>query len=195
MKILVTGFEPFMGHQINPSQKLSIELAEEFLVVNSLILPVEFGRAFLVLNEHLKTNAYDCILMLGQAAGRAKVSLEKIALNWMQTNNKDEAGVKSKNGEIIQNSPLALMTQFAVDELDEYLQLTDSPVHISFSAGTYVCNDLYYRMLYSHKSIKSLFIHVPLLPEQLRENMSLCLDYEVQKKVLRKIINYILKML
>ena len=80
-KILVTGFKPFLGHDQNPSERLSIDLTKKFSEVECLILPVEFGRAYEVLNLRLLQTTYDYVLLLGQAAGRNRISIEKIGLN------------------------------------------------------------------------------------------------------------------
>lgn len=166
MKILVTGFKPFLGHSINPSEQLSCDLAKKFTEVTSLILPVEFGTAAEVLASHLQSHMYDYILLVGQASGRARVSLERIGLNWIESNNQDEAGYQPVTGPIVSGAPLALMTSFPISELCEALQKQNLPVHISFSAGTYVCNDIYFRALHRFPQQKLVFIHVPLLPDQ-----------------------------
>ena len=49
--ILITGFKPFLGDSINPSQVL-VESVQDPLVTK-LILPVEFNRAFDILNQYI----------------------------------------------------------------------------------------------------------------------------------------------
>ena len=73
-------------------------------------------------------------------------------------------------GPIDQNQNLALMTKFPVDRIHQKLKSQNHPVEISFSAGAYVCNDLYFKTLSTYPDLKSVFIHVPLLPEQLIPN-------------------------
>jgi len=165
MKILVTGFKPFLGEKINPSEMLANELAENFKEVSALILPVEFKSSFEVLKNHLRQHHYDYVISLGQASGRTKIGFEKIGLNWVQTENKDEAGTKPVTGPIAE-APLAIMSQFPVDEVFLKLKEDHLPVEISFSAGTYVCNDLYFRTLNEFKSLKTVFVHVPLIESQ-----------------------------
>ena len=163
MKILVTGFKPFLGHEQNPSERLSVELAQNFSEVESLVLPVEFGRAFEVLDQHLQQRAYDYIVLLGQAAGRHRISIEKIGLNWTETHHRDEAGIKPDNGPLVAGAELALMTKFPVDEVFQKMTAQQLPVHVSFSAGTYVCNDLYFRAMERHRNQKIVFVHVEAL--------------------------------
>lgn len=190
MKILVTGFKAFLGEQLNPSELLALELDKNFLFVSSLVLPVEFSGSFDVLKDHLNNNQYDFVIMLGQAAGRTKISLEKVALNWVQTENKDESGKMPETGKIFNNEVLALMSQFPVDHVYAELKKAGYPVEISFSAGTYVCNDLYYRMCSAFPSVRSVFIHVPLIAEQVDEKLSRpFMDYKLQFNTLLALIN------
>ncbi len=193
MKILVTGFKPFLGHDQNPSERLSVELAQNFSEVESLVLPVEFGRAFEVLNQHLQQRTYDYIVLLGQAAGRHRISIEKIGLNWAETHQHDEAGLKPVNGPLVAGAELALMTKFPVDEVIQKLSDLKLPVHVSFSAGTYICNDLYFRAMESHRDLKIVFVHVPLLPEQKTEFAMNQMGYGQQLQTLESLIEITLK--
>ena len=104
--------------------------------------------------------------MLGLAADRTKICFEKIALNWQQSKNSDEAGYQPSGGPIIQNKELALMSPFSIEEALNHLSQSDLnstswPMQTSFSAGTYVCNDLYYRQLQAYPGLNSVFIHIP----------------------------------
>lgn len=193
MKILVTGFKPFLSEKINPSEVLSVELSKQFSEVTSLVLPVEFGNSFKVLRSHLTLNNYNYVIMLGQASGRDKVSLEKIALNWIQAEYPDESGTLPDTGVILEDKPLALMSDFPVDEIFAKLKKQKLPIEISFSAGTFVCNDLYFRVLDQFETLKSVFVHVPLIEEQIgAAHVRPFLALEVQKNILSQMILWIL---
>ncbi|OFZ31233.1 MAG: hypothetical protein A2622_01145 [Bdellovibrionales bacterium RIFCSPHIGHO2_01_FULL_40_29] len=185
MKILVSGFKPFLNQKINPSQLLAIELGNRFSEVDSIVLPVEFENSFQIFKERIIQINPDLILMLGQARGRKKVCLEKIGLNWIQSGHQDEKGIRPLTGSIVSDAPLALMSQYPLEKLTEKMDAVD----ISFSAGTYVCNDLYFRVLHEFKSIKSIFIHVPLLPEQMMEDDVYSLEYEKQLQILCELVH------
>ena len=194
MKILVTGFKPFLKDNINPSELLSLELAQKYAEVSSLVLPVEFENSFKILRAHLVLNTYDFIILLGQAAGRSKISLEKIALNWVQTESPDEIGVRPEPGVILETSELALMTNFPIARICAELNKQDLPVEISFSAGTFVCNDLYYRALKQFPELMILFIHLPLIQNQINETYQRpFLELEFQKNILSQLILEIVK--
>ncbi len=185
MKILVSGFKPFLGQKINPSALIAEALALEFSDIQSVVLPVEFGTAFSVLQKQVTEAKPDCVIMLGQARNRQKICVEKIALNWVYSQYADEAGLKPAAGPIQPNQELALMTQVPL----ENLFASDSDFQISFSAGTFICNELYYRMLSHFPAVRALFIHVPLLPEQMSENDSYSLAYSEQLRIVKKLVH------
>lgn len=200
MKILISGFKPFLGQSINPSQKLALDLQSAFSEVVSIVLPVEYKQSSWILEREIQNVEPDYVIMIGQAAGRANVCFEKIGLNWVQSRHADEAGIKPEVGAIEKSEPLALMTPFPVDEHYEKLRAKNLPVEISFSAGAYVCNDLYFRTLHEFKKLKAVFIHVPLLPEQVSSAkpsdtgsaagpVQPSLDYATQLKVLTELVN------
>lgn len=166
MKILVSGFKPFLNEKINPSEMLVEKLAQVRSDIATVVLPVEFEKAFVVLREEIEKVSPEFIVMLGQAGGRANVCLEKVALNWNQTVNADESAFVPPTGEIYSGDPLALMTNFPVDVIYQNLKEQSLPVELSFSAGTFVCNNLFYKVLKNYPQIPSVFVHVPLLPEQ-----------------------------
>lgn len=189
MKILVTGFKPFLGEALNPSEMLSQDLQKHFSEVQSLILPVEFENAFLKLKEHLQIYQYSFVILLGQASGRSKIGFEKIALNWQQTEHSDETGYKPNTGEILLGEKLALMSLFDVDLAVNKLKQEKKPVEVSFSAGTYVCNDLYYRALSLFNELKIVFVHVPMIKEQIKDSKTQAyIDYSEALDTLKKLI-------
>ncbi len=181
MKILITGFKPFLGESVNPSELILYEIQHSNIQI--LILPVEFKSAFQILDTEIKNTNPDYVIMLGQASGRKNICFEKIGLNWIQSTNPDESGFKPQMGAIQIDQPLALMTKFPVDDIYQKLKSQNQPVEISFSAGAYVCNDLYFKILSAYPDLKSVFIHVPLLPEQLQPadtRPSMLLDVMIQ---------------
>lgn len=177
MKILVTGFKPFLNEPVNPTEEIikvlasgewlsgaSSEFTAERQIITS-VLPVEFEKSFKDIQMQVQMHQPDYIVMLGQAGGRAQIQLEKIALNWTQTDYPDESGFVPEQGPVILGEPLALMSKFPVDDVISKLSLKHQ-VGVSFSAGTYVCNHLYFQVRHGYPHIPSVFIHFPYLPEQ-----------------------------
>jgi pyroglutamyl-peptidase len=92
MKILISGFKPFLGESLNPSERLVQEIQKKYSTISTIVLPVEFQAAFNHLKKKILEISPDVIIMLGQAAGRKNISLEKIALNWRESSQPDEVG-------------------------------------------------------------------------------------------------------
>lgn len=182
-KILVTGFKPFLGGATNPSQDLALKLESDFSYIKSLVLPVEFENSYSRLKTHLLANQYDYVVMIGQASGRKNICLEKVALNWVQTEHADEAGVTPRLGSIATDKSLALMSEFPIDEIYTKLKKDFSKIEISFSAGTFVCNDLYFRTLNEFDDLKSVFVHVPLVTD-----LAFVEQYEIMKKMMSLLV-------
>lgn len=173
-RILVSGFEPFGTNALNPSQSLvnylnscephsdALALTSSDLDVRGVVLPVEFGSAFEKLRAEAQHFRPDVILSFGLAATRLKVEIERVAVNW----NGEEADNSGRvvRGPILVGEPFALPTTLPFERIVSALRkLNEFEVGESFSAGTYVCNDLFYRMQvhtqFSH--VQSGFIHLP----------------------------------
>lgn len=185
MKIVLTGFKPFLGDLVNPSEVIceNISLDNFFSHVITQVLPVDFNQAFLELKKTVEKEKPDYVIMMGLASSRQEISLEKVALNWNESNRPDESGNFVKTSPInAAHTELAIMTSFPINDLQEYLEQKKYPVKMSFSAGTYVCNNVYYKMLREFPNIKSLFVHVPYF-----EHVSL----ETQIQVIQDLVNRI----
>ncbi len=196
MKILISGFKPFLGESLNPSERLVQEIQKNKTTISTVILPVEFQSAFHHLQSKIEVVRPDIVIMLGQAAGRKNICLEKIALNWRQSNQPDESGYIPETAMINSASELALMTSYPVDSVYAELKKQGYPVEISFSAGTYVCNDLYFKTLTEFPNIKSVFIHVPLLPEQQKENDDRpVMEFDLMLQVIESVLKSSFKLL
>lgn len=167
MKILVTGFKPFLGESINPSELMSQALQQKYpTLIESLILPVEFQTCFSMLRKKLEEHTFDLIVLLGQAGGREKITVEKFALNWNYARALDEVGFRPENGLISKNANLALMSSLPLEAITEEMRSKGCPIMMSFHAGSFVCNYLYFKTLEEVQNIPAVFVHVPFLPEQ-----------------------------
>lgn len=195
-KILVTAFQPFMGEAVNPSEILLEHINLQYdSEIETLLLPVSFLEAPRALQNHLKENNYDLILLLGQAGGRSKVCLERVALNWIESESLDEAGYKPKQGPIVEGADPALFTDLPLTVWKENLSKKNLPVEISVSAGSYVCNYLYYQTLRwrmnTQQSLNVCFVHVPYLPQQTLEKPNTpSLTLDEMKAVIFEILNW-----
>jgi len=139
-------------------------------MVETLVLPVSFQAAPALLEKALHQQNFKYVFMMGQAGGRAKICLERVALNWVETEAPDEEGDLPPLGPLNSGAPPALLTSVDLKAIKSFLKQKSLDVEISLSAGAYVCNSVYYRALQtiSEKSLKTqaCFIHVPYLPQQ-----------------------------
>lgn len=171
-RILLTGFLPFLGESINPSQVLLERIKRDLSLqdhVDTLLLPVSFQQAGTLLKQHLSRHRYEAVLMLGQAGGRKRISLEQVALNWIETEKPDEDGFTPHRGNIDPKGEAAYFTDLPLPQWQKLLEENQIPAEISLSAGGYVCNHIYYQTLKTIReqgSAQACFIHVPYLPEQ-----------------------------
>jgi pyroglutamyl-peptidase len=172
-KVLLTGFEPFGGESINPALEVIKEITEEKMTnieLTVMQLPVIFGKAYELLIKKISDVNPDLILSIGQAGGSARISVEKVGLNFKDSKIPDNEGSKPKDELIISDGPVAYFTTINVRKTTNNLKKAGIPAIISYSAGTYVCNNLVYGALHylntTNKEIKYGFIHVPFLPQQ-----------------------------
>ncbi len=183
MKILVTGFEPFGGSDVNPSW-MSVETLPDSIGEAQIIkkqLPVVYFRALEVLEGYIKEYQPDYILMAGQTIGCNWLRIERVGINLCEGSIADNAGVTLADTPIVEGGPNAYFSTFPYREMLAEVTAAGIPARFSFSAGTYLCNHVLYGALHMAKerypNIKAGFIHVPSLPEQVKEG-ELCMDIE-----------------
>ncbi len=172
--LLVTGFEPFEGHALNVSWEIARALDGERdagVQWRARQLPCVFGRSLEALHEALDDCQPDWVLCLGQAEGRPDITLERIALNLRDARIPDNAGCQPRGEPIVAGAPLAYGSTLRLRALMDSLQVEGWPISISNTAGTFVCNEVFFGL--QHRlidlSISSGFVHLPLLPEQVRD--------------------------
>ena len=169
--VLLTGFEPFNGAAINPSWEAVRALdgwsGPGFAVV-ARQLPCVFGTALDVLRESIAGVKPDIVIAVGQAGGRSEMSLERVAINVDDASIRDNAGNQPVDTPIAADGPAAYFTTLPVKAIVKALRLRGFPSGVSQTAGTFVCNHVFYGLMHQTvgQSVKAGFIHVPFLPEQ-----------------------------
>lgn len=171
MKILVTGFEPFGGEDVNPSWEAVRQLqAPEGTELVRLRLPVVFREAGEQLAAALRREQPDLVLCIGQAAGRDAITPERLGVNLMDASIPDNAGFQPQEEPVIPGAPTAYFARLPVKALAEAIRAAGVPAQVSNSAGLFVCNALLYRLLYEmetgYPQMRGGFLHVPCLPGQ-----------------------------
>lgn len=178
MKILVTGFEPFDGNSVNPSEQVVKRLVEynpiEKVKLETLILPVDQFRAPVLLLNAIDEGNPQAVICLGEAQTRAAISIERVAVNLMDFRIADNCGNLVVDEEIIPGGPAAFFTTLPVRDMYDEIKTHGVPVELSLSAGAFLCNQVMYRLLHHLKDrqpqIPAGFIHLPRLPEQAARN-------------------------
>lgn len=172
MKILMTAFDAFGEDNINSSSEAldALFVPEETAELIKIKLPTVFGRSVSLLTEAIKEHAPDAVLCVGQAADRAAVTVERIAVNIIDARIEDNEGVKPVDVPIVPDAPAAYFATVPVKGIVNAICGAGIAAQISDTAGTYVCNQLFYGALH-YISVNSLpvragFIHVPRITEQ-----------------------------
>ncbi len=180
MKILLTGFVPFGGETVNPSYE-ALKLLPDTLDGHQLIkleIPVSYNAVPSILEWMLHHYRPDAVVCLGQASGRTAITPEYVAINLMHSVVPDNSGVCYTDEPVLADGPTAYFTKLPVRQMVADLQAAGLPGFVSYSAGTYVCNALMYRLLHQihicHPTMPGGFIHVPYSTEQM-QNKSLSL--------------------
>ncbi|MEV7663961.1 pyroglutamyl-peptidase I [Paenarthrobacter sp. NPDC089316] len=171
--ILLTGFEPFGQETINPSW-LAVQLAKEALQaeglrVEAIELPCVFGESLAVLDQAISRLAPEIVVCAGLAGGRDRLSLERVAINCDDARIPDNKGQRPIDEEVVPGGPAAYFSSLPIKAALRNLQIAGIKAEVSQSAGTYVCNHVFYGLMHTLASLPGIrggFVHVPYLPEQ-----------------------------
>ena len=170
LRVLVTGFEPFGGEPINPSQQLVNELEHDHfagLELRTRILPVDIERLPGALKRALDEAQPDALLLVGQATGRDAICLETTAVNEVAYGKaRDNAGRSISSAPVQAGGPSRRASTLPLEPLQAALAAAGHRVRCSHDAGRFLCNHALYTCLAREPAIPCAFVHVPLLPEQ-----------------------------
>lgn len=171
--ILVTGFDPFGGESINPAlesiKQLKGLLVGEYQVVIREI-PTVFGLSCERLIEAVEETNPDIVICVGQAGGRPDITVERVAVNVNDARIPDNEHNQPIDTPIIEGGPVGYWSTLPIKAMVKDMRESGVPASISQTAGTFVCNHLFYGLMHyvaqSGKAIRGGFIHIPFLPEQ-----------------------------
>ncbi|MCD6107727.1 MAG: pyroglutamyl-peptidase I [Caldisericaceae bacterium] len=184
MKILVTGFEPFGKETINPALEAVKKLDNKIngAEVVKTKIPTVFGKAIEKLEKEIEKEKPDIVICVGQAGGRSKITVERVAINIDDATIKDNEGNKPVDNKIFKDGGNAYFSRLPIKTIVKEMTKNKIPASISNTAGTFVCNHLMYGLLYlidkKYPNMWGGFIHVPFIPEQTlnKEAPSMSLD-------------------
>jgi pyroglutamyl-peptidase len=170
--ILLTGFEAFGGEKVNASWLAVRQLHGQTFaghVVAARRLPTVFGQALGELRLHLERLRPRLTICVGQAAGRAEITPERVAINIDDARIADNDGRRPLERPVVPGGPAAYWSTLPVGAIVRALKRHGIPAAVSLSAGTYVCNHVFYGLMHElagRAAGRGGFIHVPLLPGQ-----------------------------
>jgi pyroglutamyl-peptidase len=172
MKALVTGFEPFGGDRVNPSFEALKRLPRRLgvLDITTRSLPVAFGGALPTLREAIAASMPDIVLCTGLAGGRTELSLERVAINIDDARIPDNDGSQPIDRPVAADGPAAYFATLPIKAAAAALREAGLPAAVSNSAGTFLCNHVFYGLMHEaalggHR-FRGGFLHVPYLPSQ-----------------------------
>lgn len=174
MKILVTGFQPFGGESMNPAYE-AVKLLPQQIDGASIVkkeIPVVFDKGAEIVRQAIKNEQPNIVICVGQAGGRAGITPEFVGINYADARIPDNAGNSPISQSIKSDGENAYFTTLPVKAMVTAMKAENIPAAVSYSAGTYVCNDVMYQLLYyiktefKEKNIRGGFIHVPFCEEQ-----------------------------
>ncbi|MDH5834045.1 pyroglutamyl-peptidase I [Luteimonas kalidii] len=164
--VLLAGFAPFDGAAGNPSWDAARVLDGEEIAGHRVVarrLPVEFGVARDALRRAILEVRPALVLCTGLASGRDKISLERVAINVDDARIPDNAGRQPVDLAVVRGGPAAYFSTLPIKAMYAAIREAGIPAEVSQSAGTYVCNHVFYGMMHMlrRRRIRAGFVHVP----------------------------------
>lgn len=190
-KLLITGFDPFGHYQINPSWQVVQALPDTVgdFEITKMMLPNIYGLESRMLLEKAKELQPDIIIMTGMDSGSTKVHIDTVAINIQDALMEDNMGCRPWNKPIIEDGPAAYFATIPAHQLVQQLQKEGLHVHLGYSSGGYVCNDVFYTVAhkFNDTNTKFGFIHIPMLPQMVWDEKQ-ALPLEQSLKIVTRII-------
>lgn len=179
--ILLTGFDPFGTDAINPSWLVARALQGQRIARHTVVaaqLPTVFGQALLRLGALHRQLQPALTVCLGQAGGRAALSIERIGINVDDARIPDNQGAQPIDTAVVPGGPAAYFASLPVKAMLRAVQRAGVACEVSQTAGTFVCNHVLYGLMHllAREGVGGMrggFVHVPWLPEQGQPHMAL----------------------
>lgn len=172
MKVLVTGFNPFGGESVNSALK-AVELLGNKIADAEIIkveIPTVFRKSVEAIESAIIMHKPQIVILVGQAGGRSDIAIERVAINLDDARIRDNENNQPIDEVIYSDGKNAYFSSLPVKAVMASLKENGIPSAISNTAGTFVCNHVFYSLMYliekKYNNIRGGFIHVPFLPEQ-----------------------------
>ena len=167
----LSGFAPFDGAELNESWE-AVRAAVPALVARgvdaeAVELPVEFGAGSALLAEAVRALRPSLVVAVGLAAGRSAITPERVAINLRDARIPDNAGASPVDEPVVPGAPVGRFSTLPIKAMVAALAADGVPAAVSQTAGTYVCNDVFYALQHllatepALEGIRGGFVHVP----------------------------------
>lgn len=169
--VLLTGFEPFDQDTVNPSWE-AVRLLDGTVQGDARIvarqLPCAFAAAPERLCQLLEEFTPQLVIAVGLGPGRTDIGIERVAININDARIPDNLGYQPIDIAVVEQGPAAYFSTLAIKAMGRALRAAGIPASVSHTAGTFVCNQVFYCLQHAlaGSGIRSGFIHVPFLPQQ-----------------------------
>ncbi|WP_281872942.1 pyroglutamyl-peptidase I [Brachybacterium paraconglomeratum] len=148
--VLLSGFAPFDGAATNESWEAVREAVPALVArgvdAEAVELPVEFGTASERLAEAVRGLRPRLVVAVGLAAGRTAITPERVAINIRDARIPDNAGASPVDEPVVPGAPVGRFSTLPVKAMVASLAADGVPAAVSQTAGTYVCNDVFYAL-------------------------------------------------
>ena len=177
MRALVTAFEPFGGDDINTSHEAVRRLPSVSggLEITTAQLPTSYARASAALERAIAHVNPDIVLCIGEATERHALNIERVAINVQDARIPDNDGGQPQDMSVMPGGPAAYFATLPIREIEAALCAAGLAAEISNSAGTFVCNHVFYGLMHfaarSETKFYGGFLHVPCLGRQSMGNV------------------------
>ncbi len=178
-RVLLTGFEPFGGAKRNVSQDVVRRLDGWECgghQVTGVVLPCVFRTCGTELKRAMRGVRPDLVIALGQADRRLAITPERVAINIDDARIPDNAGSQPEDRPVVPGGPAAYWSTLPTKEIVARLRERGIPADVSQTAGTFVCNHLFYALMHELRRrprIRAGFVHLPTLPARGRHRLNL----------------------
>lgn len=170
--VLLTGFESFGSERINPSQEVASKLHGELIRrhrIEGAVLPCVFRNSLPLLRRLVRRHDPAVVICLGQAGGRAAITPERVAINIDDARIPDNAGQQPLDRPVVRGGPAAYFSTLPLKTMVRDMRDAGLPAEVSQTAGTFVCNHVFYGLMHALRdrpAVRGGFIHLPWLPGQ-----------------------------
>ena len=190
--VLLVGFDPFNGAASNPSGAAVALVAEHWTgeaILHTARLPTVFADSQRIVRSLIAETKPDLVIAVGLANGRAAITPERVAINLNDARIPDNAGDQPRDLPVVAGGPDAYFSTFPVKALVAALRHASIPAAVSYSAGTFVCNHVFYTIMHElavhHPHAKGGFIHVPASPAESADGSTPTLPMSMIAEALR----------